>query len=183
MSRIVLDGTVRVRPPEETWRTLEPELERLGIARVACLTGLDHLGIPVWTAIRPRSHTLVTSQGKGASDILAKISAVLESAELWHAEQPWTTAPVRGSYRDLEPPYPMALLPVKFDHESLGDVELDWVTGTGLTSGQDIPVSPAAWPGAASGVMCHDRIPSTSQATDWPAETHWTKRSCTACSK
>ncbi|MFD7894623.1 YcaO-like family protein [Streptomyces sp. NPDC059743] len=140
MSRIVLDGTVRARTPEETWRALEPELECLGITRVACLTGLDHLGTPVWTAIRPRAHTLVTSQGKGASDVLAKISAVLESAELWHAEQPQPTAPVHGSYRDLEPPYPMALLPVKFAHEGLKDIELDWVAGTGLTSGQDILV-------------------------------------------
>ncbi|MFF1420650.1 YcaO-like family protein [Streptomyces sp. NPDC058280] len=140
MSRIVLDGTVRARTPRETWQALEPELERLGISRVACLTDLDYLGIPVWTAIRPHAHTLVTSQGKGASDELAKISAVLESAELWHAEQLPATAPVRGSYRDLEPPYPMALLPVKLDHEGLKDIELDWVTGRGLLSRQDIPV-------------------------------------------
>ncbi|MFD8964311.1 YcaO-like family protein [Streptomyces sp. NPDC059568] len=140
MSRILLEGTVRARTPEDTWYALEPELKRLGITRVARLTDLDHLGIPVWTAIRPPAHTLVTSQGKGATDQLAKISAVLESAELWHAEQPPTTTPVRGTYRSLDPPYPMALLPVKLDHEGLKEIELDWVTGTGLTSGQDIPV-------------------------------------------
>lgn len=86
----------RARTPEQTWQVLEPELERLGITRVARLTDLDYLGIPVWTAIRPHSHTLVTSQGKGANDELAKISAVLEAAELWHAEQPLTVA-VLGS--------------------------------------------------------------------------------------
>ncbi|MYZ39967.1 MULTISPECIES: YcaO-like family protein [unclassified Streptomyces] len=143
MSRIVLDGTVRTRTPEETWHALEPKLKGLGISRVARLTDLDHLGIPVWTAIRPHAHTLVTSQGKGATDELAKISAVLESAELWHAEQPPMTTPARGTHRGLNPPYPMSLLPVKADHEGLKDIELDWVTGTGLTSGQDIPV-PAA---------------------------------------
>lgn len=72
MSRIVLEGTVRSRTPEATWTALEPELDDLGITRVARLTGLDYIGIPVWTAIRPHSHTLVTTQGKGADDTLAK---------------------------------------------------------------------------------------------------------------
>ncbi|MER8002107.1 YcaO-like family protein [Streptomyces sp. NPDC095613] len=136
---IVLDGTVRARTPEETWRALEPELERLGITRVARLTGLDYLQIPVWTAVRPHAHTLVTSQGKGASDTLAKISAVLEAAELWHAEQPLENA-IRGRHHDLDVPYPMSLLPVKADHEALARITLDWTSGTGLTSGRDIPV-------------------------------------------
>ncbi|MBZ6476450.1 hypothetical protein [Streptomyces griseocarneus] len=97
---------------------LEPELERWGITRVAWLTGLDYLGIPVWTAIRPRSHSLVTSQGKGATDTLAKIPAVLEGAELWHAEQPVPIV-MRGSHHALDVPYPMTALPVKVEHEGL----------------------------------------------------------------
>ncbi|MEV7423910.1 YcaO-like family protein [Streptomyces sp. NPDC091212] len=139
MNGMVLDGTVRARTPGETWRALEPELERLGITRVARLTGLDYLGIPVWTAIRPHAQTLVTSQGKGASDELAKISAVLEAAELWHAEQP-VKVTARGSHHDVAPPYPMRLLPVKLAHEALVHIELDWVPGVGLTSGRNIPV-------------------------------------------
>ncbi|AJT61883.1 hypothetical protein T261_0192 [Streptomyces lydicus] len=139
MSRIVLDGTVRARKPEETWQALKPELRRLGITRVARLTDLDHLGIPVWTAIRPHSHTLVTTQGKGASDELAKISAVLEAAELWHAEQPMPVT-MHGSHHALDVPYPMATLPVKMDHDGLSHLDLAWVAGTGLGSGKSIPV-------------------------------------------
>ncbi|MEV5880675.1 YcaO-like family protein [Streptomyces sp. NPDC052101] len=137
MTSITLTGTVRARTPEETWDALKPHIARLGISRVARLTGLDHLGIPVWTAVRPAAHTLVTSQGKGATDTLAKISAVLESAELWHAEQP-LKADIRATHRDLDLPYPMHALPVKIDHHSLEDVPLDWVTGHGLVTGEPV---------------------------------------------
>ncbi|MFI8944134.1 YcaO-like family protein [Streptomyces syringium] len=146
MRGVVLDGTVRARTPGQTWQALEPELERLGITRVARLTGLDCIGIPVWTAIRPSSRTLVASQGKGATDELAKISAVLEGAELWHAEQPMTAA-VHGSHHGLGVPYPMDALPVKVGHEDLRHLDLAWTEGTGLISGQSVlvPADLARW--------------------------------------
>ncbi|MYR40482.1 YcaO-like family protein [Streptomyces sp. SID5910] len=137
MTSITLTGTVRARTAEETWRALQPEISRLGISRVARLTGLDHLGIPVWTAVRPHARTLVTSQGKGADDTLAKISAVLESAELWHAEQP-LKADARGAHRDLDVPYSLQDLPTKVDDPAIDALPLDWVTGRGLTSGEDV---------------------------------------------
>lgn len=132
-------GTLRTRSPEDTWTALAPELRHLGISRVARLTGLDHLGIPVWTAVRPAAHTLVTSQGKGADDLLAKISAVLEAAELWHAEQ--TIAPAaRGTAREMRLPYPMHALPVKVEHPALADIPMDWVTGCGLATTGEVLV-------------------------------------------
>ncbi|MFD8655977.1 YcaO-like family protein [Streptomyces mirabilis] len=137
MTSITLAGTVRARTAEETWEALRPEIRRLGISRVARLTGLDHLGIPVWTAVRPHARTLVTSQGKGATDTLAKISAVLESAELWHAEQP-LKADIHACHRDLEVPYPLQALPTKVDDPALAGLPLDWVTGRGLISGEDV---------------------------------------------
>ncbi|GGZ14944.1 hypothetical protein GCM10010387_04010 [Streptomyces inusitatus] len=137
--RIVLDGTVRTRSPETTWKALEPELPTLGITRVARLTDLDYLRIPVWTAIRPQSHSLVTTQGKGADDTLAKISAVLEGAELWLIEQPPTYVE-HGTHHALGVPYPMSALPVKRDHPELAHVPLDWTAGTGLVSGRSLLV-------------------------------------------
>ncbi|WP_318219229.1 hypothetical protein [Streptomyces sp. SCL15-6] len=115
------------REPEDTWRALEPEFDRLGITRVARLTDLDYLGIPVRAAIRPAARTLVTFQGKGASDILAKVSAVLEAAELWHAKQS-VQLEMRGTHRELDPMYPMSALPVKIDHSVVG-LPLDWAAG------------------------------------------------------
>lgn len=58
-------GTHRLVPPEVTWERIRPILRTLGITRVADVTGLDDVGIPVHQAIRPASHTLSVSQGKG----------------------------------------------------------------------------------------------------------------------
>jgi ribosomal protein S12 methylthiotransferase accessory factor len=41
----------------------------------------------VWTAIRPNSRSLATSQGKGIDHPSAKASALMESIECWHAER------------------------------------------------------------------------------------------------
>jgi ribosomal protein S12 methylthiotransferase accessory factor len=64
------------------------ELQRhLGITRVADITGLDNLGIPVVQAVRPFSRSNAVSQGKGATLAEAARSAVMESAESFFAEQ------------------------------------------------------------------------------------------------
>jgi ribosomal protein S12 methylthiotransferase accessory factor len=86
-------GTHRIRPPAETFRAVEPLLGRFGITRVANITGLDHIGIPVWQAVRPNGRALAVSQGKGLDAASAKTSAVMESIESWHAE--YALPPVR----------------------------------------------------------------------------------------
>src|SRR4051812_28921774 len=58
-------GTHRAVPPAETVARLPPHLSRLGITRVADITGLDRIGIPVFQGIRPLSRAIVVSQGKG----------------------------------------------------------------------------------------------------------------------
>ncbi|GAA0611387.1 YcaO-like family protein [Streptomyces crystallinus] len=130
-----LEGTVRSRGPQDTWNALKPLLADFGITRVARLTGLDCLGWPVWTAIRPDAQTLTATQGKGATDLLAKISAVMESIELWHAEQPPRIA-AKAPAAHLDLPYPLGALPLHHDHPDLVTVETDWVTATGLLTSQ-----------------------------------------------
>ncbi|WP_050596237.1 YcaO-like family protein [Mesorhizobium sp. WSM1293] len=66
---------------------LEPELARLGITRVGDITGLDHIGIPVWFAARPASRSLCIANGKGITEEGAWLSAVMESAEQAIAEE------------------------------------------------------------------------------------------------
>ena len=80
------DGTHRAREPEETLEWLLPIARHAGVTRVANVTGLDVLRIPVWIAIRPNARGLSTSQGKGLSDAAARASAVMESVENWHGE-------------------------------------------------------------------------------------------------
>ncbi|MFB8235489.1 YcaO-like family protein [Kitasatospora purpeofusca] len=137
--RIALEGTVRARTPEDTWALLARRLPRFGITRVARLTGLDYLQLPVWTAIRPGASTLSASQGKGATDTLARISAVMEAIELWHVEQPLPVV-LRGAARTVRPPYELAALVPRLPHRGLERVVLDWTTGTSLGSGSTVPV-------------------------------------------
>jgi ribosomal protein S12 methylthiotransferase accessory factor len=66
---------------------LKPHLDRFGITRVANITGLDRLGIPVHVAVRPQGRSLSTGSGKGTSPDASWVSAVMEAAELSAWEQ------------------------------------------------------------------------------------------------
>ena len=79
-------GTYRVASCEATWRRFTPAARRAGITRIADLTGLDTIGIPVFAAIRPMGRSLSTQQGKGVTPLAAKVSALMESLETWTAE-------------------------------------------------------------------------------------------------
>lgn len=84
--------------PEETLARVAPALAEHGVTRVAKVTGLDCIGIPVWNAIRPNARALSVHQGKGITDIDAKASAVMEALERACAEQP--SLPVREASAD-----------------------------------------------------------------------------------
>ena len=77
----------------ETLAMLKPLLPRFGITRVANLTGLDRIGIPVVMVVRPNSRSVVVSQGKGLTLEGARVSGLMESIETWHAER--TQLPMR----------------------------------------------------------------------------------------
>jgi ribosomal protein S12 methylthiotransferase accessory factor len=79
-------GTHRMRTPADTLALLEPHLRRFGITRVANVTGLDRIGVPVYLAVRPNARSLAVSQGKGLDGPSAKVSAIMESLEGHHAE-------------------------------------------------------------------------------------------------
>ena len=77
-----------------------PTPPRFGITRVANITGLDRIGIPVWICVRPLGRSLSVAQGKGLTSELAEVSAVMESIECHHAEH--VAAPdVVASYRSV----------------------------------------------------------------------------------
>jgi YcaO-like protein with predicted kinase domain len=76
----------RIRPPGETVADFGRHAATFGITRLANLTGLDCVGIPVHSAIRPNSRSLSVSQGKGVTHEAARASALMESLEYWHAE-------------------------------------------------------------------------------------------------
>ncbi|MFJ2110759.1 YcaO-like family protein [Streptomyces sp. NPDC087850] len=166
---VALPGTVRARTPEETWAAVAGRLDEFGITRVADLTGLDVIGLPVWTAIRPASRTLSTSQGKGATALLAKLSAVMEAIELWHVEQPLPVA-AHGPAAEVAPDCPLSALPTTapYPQDALARVVCEWAAGTGLVTGAKalLPIdlvrrrgqrpawTPDVWRATSTGLAC-----------------------------
>ena len=80
------DGTHRSRSPAETVADYRRFMKPMGITRLANITGLDCIGLPVYVAVRPNSKLLAVSQGKGVDADSARASALMESIETWHAE-------------------------------------------------------------------------------------------------
>jgi ribosomal protein S12 methylthiotransferase accessory factor len=72
----------------------------MGITRIADVTGLDSIGIPVVMVCRPNARSVTVSQGKGLCLESARASGLMECAELYHAET--ITLPLRlATYEEL----------------------------------------------------------------------------------
>jgi ribosomal protein S12 methylthiotransferase accessory factor len=102
-------GTHRTVAPEETLRRIQPLLQKAGITRVANVTGLDVIGVPVVAVMRPNSRSIAVAQGKGLDLVAAKVSGIMESLENFHAERvrrplvlaSWEEMRARGRTLDL----------------------------------------------------------------------------------
>lgn len=81
------ETSFRVRNYNETFNLLTQFKKLAGITRLADLTHLDYTGLPVYTAIRPKAKSLTTSQGKGLTKEAAQCSALMESVEVYFAEE------------------------------------------------------------------------------------------------
>ncbi len=125
--------------PRRTRERVEPLLERFGITRVADLTGLDEIGVPVYAAYRPGGTTLSVSLGVAVDPVRAWVGAVMESIEIWHAEN--MVLPVRRApAAELGPPYDVRSLPLAAGSPLTAATVVDWVPGRGLLSGAPVPV-------------------------------------------
>jgi ribosomal protein S12 methylthiotransferase accessory factor len=74
----------------------------LGVTRVARVTGLDRAGVEVAAAVRPGGYVLQVCNGKGLDFQAASAGALLETAELWAAENVPLERLVWGSMDGLE---------------------------------------------------------------------------------
>ncbi|HXW07385.1 MAG TPA: YcaO-like family protein [Vicinamibacterales bacterium] len=67
---------------EETCRRAGPLARRFGVTRVSDITGLDRIGIPVWSSVVPKSGDFLTIySGKGSRHADARAGAVMEAIE------------------------------------------------------------------------------------------------------
>jgi YcaO-like protein with predicted kinase domain len=93
-------GTHRLISPEKTLERVCRLAPVMGITRIANVTGLDIIGIPVVMVCRPNSRSISVSQGKGLTVAAAKASGLMESVEGYHAER--ITLPLKlASYEEL----------------------------------------------------------------------------------
>jgi ribosomal protein S12 methylthiotransferase accessory factor len=124
----------RIVPPAETMARARELFGPLTITRVGVVTGLDCVGIPVAQAYRPNSRSLAVSQGKGLDVEAARVSAVMETIELYHAER--ITAPLRhASYAELVPQFRLVAperLPRIDPSRFTPKLNLLWIEGTNL---------------------------------------------------
>ncbi len=140
-AKAYLAGTHRIRHPAQTWEIVAPKLAAYGITRVADVTGLDTIGIPVVMAVRPMATTLSVAQGKGQNLLLAKVSAVMECIEFWHVEN--AHPPVISSdtpAAELDLPYRIEELVSPDDGLVSAGTRLDWVAAVGMITGRQVPV-------------------------------------------
>ncbi len=63
-------------------------LKQFAISRVADLTGLDNIGLPVFTCVRGLSDTISIHAGKGLEPAFARCGALMEAIEFEAAEHP-----------------------------------------------------------------------------------------------
>lgn len=68
-------------PPAETVARVRRFMPAFGITRIANVTGLDTIGIPVVMVCRPNSRSISVSQGKGPDLDAARASGLMESVE------------------------------------------------------------------------------------------------------
>ncbi|EXG81129.1 YcaO-like family protein [Cryptosporangium arvum] len=137
-------GPHREVPPETTWSRVEPHLRRAGVTRLADVTGLDRVGLPVYTAVVPRSNdTISVYAGKGPTRLSAKVSAVMEAMERFAAWLPVRPAVV-ASYAELDAAGRVAVDPRSVCVETTAsyrpDGPLSWVTGWDLLAGEPVLV-------------------------------------------
>jgi ribosomal protein S12 methylthiotransferase accessory factor len=106
----------------------------MGITRIADVTGLDCIGIPVIMVVRPNSRSVAVSQGKGLDVWAAKASGLMESVEGYHAE--YVTLPLKYcSYAELTRTHRVVEvgdLPREDPSLFHGDRALLWVEGFDL---------------------------------------------------
>ncbi len=148
-----LEGTQRVYDEATTLEKTKDQIKKIGVTRIADITNLDRLGIPIFSAIRPSAAKGAISiySGKGSTDQRARISAIMESFERCLAERPGLNANIasnisapalvesyataRENHNILDPKE--LLLPQAYIPQSL----MEWVGAYDLMNKEEIFVS------------------------------------------
>jgi len=133
--------THRAIPPERTIANVEGKLRRAGVTRIAEITHLDRLGIPVYSAIRPGAAEGAVSiyAGKGATKNQAKASAMMEAFERYSAEINIEDAQMfeTGLYGEIEGAINPETLILPQQSYKPDETRLDWVKTVDVTDDEE----------------------------------------------
>jgi YcaO-like protein with predicted kinase domain len=159
--KVVSQGTHRVCRFADSWAQIRSRFGEMGITRVANVTGLDDIGVPVVMACRPMARTISVFQGKGLTLEAARVSGAMEAIECFHAEEELELSIRTASWAELAshaPAVDLAALPLR--RGAVLDVRrsMRWIEGRDLLSGS------VCWvPEACVRVMQNGQLASTSR--------------------
>ena len=136
-AKTYFEGTHRVLAPGETIARARASMPIYGITRIAHLTGLDRIGLPVVMVCRPNARSSAVFHGKGLDKAAAEASGLMEAIETWHAEH--VQLPLRlGSVAELGRLVPLVDvlgLPRFPSGRFHPDLAMLWVEGRDFVSG------------------------------------------------
>lgn len=133
--------TTRTSTAEDSIARVTPYLRDYGITRVANVTHLDRVGVPVHTALKPLGTTLSNGSGKGLTPAASKISAMMEAIEQTHWENDRLET-FEATQRDLlaqgcqvADGHQLPLFKLSLWNDRL---PLDWTRGHDLITGDEV---------------------------------------------
>lgn len=131
----------RACTPEQTLDRVRDRFAAIGLTRLANITGLDSLGIPVILSIRPQAGYLSVDGGKGFTLPAAMASAAMECFER-HAGENTPLDRFAARWTDLDPAgrIPLAQLPLSRSSLFSPDLPEEWVLADDLVGGGTIAV-------------------------------------------
>jgi len=139
----------RTEDPDKTLSRIEPLTKKAGISRIADITGLDRIGIPVFSTIRPSAETGAISiyNGKGLTPTQARISAIMEGMERYSAEVHGDVL-VREGMEDMlrrgNAVDPRDLILPIYTKMRLKDMPIAWIEGKDIANDRTIMVPASA---------------------------------------
>jgi len=131
-------------PPETTLEKALQVCQRIGVTRLADITGMDRLGIPNYSAVLPGTEDYIwVYSGKGMTHQHAKASALMESIERYCSlpSSNHDRVYIRGTVQELTKSYDLIhpddiIEPLNFQYQE--NMVMDFLQGFDLLADKDI---------------------------------------------
>lgn len=164
ISAEVVGASWRAPSAVKTYRKLLPYLNRLNITRLADLTDLDEIGIPIVNATRPEADEsqITSTQGKGSTRLEAMVSALMEAVERHCGAR--VVSLRRESVRTMRESREAFLGPAELSVADWpDDAAVEWVAATSFGTAKTvwIPAAEVYFPYVAPQQMFRTVCPST----------------------